>query len=165
VQVRRRRAFTLLEIMTALVILGLLYAISLSVFNETYVDSQQQAMEEQVQVALAGGLRVAGLPGNHFTFPSTTVSDIVLPAPYSITGEAADGNVLSGYVITGGTPADNELLVAGYVNGTCVLGLVTTSETMSWGTSPTDPGSCQASSFSSAIGTINGTKENPASVS
>ena len=161
---RRPRAFTLIELMACLVILGLLYAISLAVFNQAYAGGQQQATQEQIQIALSDGLRVASLPGNHFTFPATTVSQIVLPSPLSISTGTSGGNVLSGDVVTGGGAASNELLVVNYINGTCVLGLVNSDEAMTWGTSTEDSGSCVASSYAQESGSITGSKSDPSVV-
>ena len=87
----RRRGFTLVEMIAALIMLGLLYAISLSIFNATYVVGQQSVAVEQVQVALTDGLRVAGEPGNHFTFPASTLSEIVLPNPLTISTDRKSG--------------------------------------------------------------------------
>ena len=155
----RRRAFTLIELMAAMVMLGLLYLISLAVFNTAYAGGQQQASEEQVQAALADGLRVASYNSNNF--PTSTVTQIALPSPWNISEGAASGNSLSGAVVTGGP---NNLLVAAYINGTCVLGLATPDDTITWATSPTGQSSCVASSFASAAGTILGTKQNPTAI-
>jgi prepilin-type N-terminal cleavage/methylation domain-containing protein len=159
IRTQRPRAFTLIELMAAMVMLGLLYLISLSVFNTSYAGGQQQAAEEQIQTALQDGSRVASYNSN--SFPTATISQIVMPSPWSISTGAASGNALSGTVITGGS--SNELMVAAYINGTCVLGLATSSAT-TWATSPTSQSSCVASNFASAAGTILGTKQNPTAI-
>jgi hypothetical protein len=150
--------------MACLVILAVLYSLSLSVFNQSYNGAQQQSTEEQIQSALSDGLRVASLPGNHFTFPTGTVSQIALPSPWGISSGEAGGNTLSGYVVTGGGAKANELLVVNYVNGVCVIGIANSSEAMYWGTSITNAGSCQASNFSTVTSDITGTKLNPSLV-
>jgi type II secretory pathway pseudopilin PulG len=161
----RLRCFTLLEVLVALIMLGLLYAVSASVYNVAYANGQEHVVEEAIQIALADGLRVASLAGNHYTIPSGAVSQLILPSGYSIGSGAASGSVLSGYVTVGGAPGAAVLLVAGYINGTCVVGEVTTSGTMGYATTPVDSSACIAAAFSTLTASITGTKANPAAIS
>ncbi len=161
---RRRRSFTLIELLVALVLLGILYTISLSVFNAVYSGGQTQQVQYQIQTALSDGLRVASLPGNHNTFPTSTVSSIVMPSPLSVISGGPSTNVLSGYVVLGADQASNELLVTGYMNGMCLLGLSTANATFTWGQSKTSQSGCAASNFASVTDTITGSQNNPSLV-
>lgn len=161
----RPRAFTLLEMITALIMLAVLLSISVATLSSVYTTGQVQAAKDKLQLAVSDARRVASLPGNHYIYPANTISLMAVPAPLSVSASAAGaGNVISGTVVSLAL-LPNKVLFVTYMNGVCLAALdSTTGAGTTWGQESTTSARCVASNFSTFTGWITGTKASPSTI-
>lgn len=154
---RRRRAFTLLELIVAMAMLFILISISLAPLTSTFTSGQASGERDRVQIAEVEARRIASLPGNHLVFPLDTVSQMVLSSPMTIGAGAANasGTGLSGSVVAvTGNP--NTLVITGMsptVTGggaSCIILYDNGQGAVYWAQSSISQAACVASNYTTS---------------
>lgn len=157
---RFARAFTLIELATVLIVMGILTLIAIPVYTQLEHQNSDQAAESQLNSAQLAGRGVAAVVGSAYQFPTDLETQISLPQPLSPTSGASTGvNQISIYEIS----STQAVFAVKSGSGNCLILYDPLGGTSTWGVSST--GTCSAQGASGLIGSITGNRTTPSVVS